>query len=251
MLGNAVNTVEGTIGYSMADHSVSFNWAWTADGPKPEQSSVQVESVTFWPTAAISAGTSRALIAGKRRSGNTVIELWTFAKPIVHRGTLNASGEWVYPEMHIDITSRKTILEEDTAGRRVVSAMFFNPAPASGAEVSLFALFDDSRDLCRLDFATSGSVSVQRLYAKVSGSGVPEIQSLACDYDSYWSGNHTQHGYVYVLRSGLNEGRNCPLLVLLDRNRDGTIDSDGVLLPDGPTWTSSGLADAVQYLEIY
>jgi hypothetical protein len=84
-----------------------------------------------------------------------------------------------------------------------------------------------------------------------SGTGVPQVAALNCQHAQAWSGNHNQSGYVFVLTNSPNGGGTCTTLVLLDRNRDGSIDSDGVLTPDDATWDSLGFWDGTTFSELY
>jgi hypothetical protein len=237
--------------YSLDDRTLTLWWAWTANGSRPRQTSAQVESLAFWPTSVMGAGKDRLLVAGRRRSGNTVIELWTFGSIPQLKGTDEGEGNWSYPELTVPIASRATVFDENTAGRTLVGSMFWNPQTAAGDKVSIFVVFDDSRDLCGISLHNDDSYAVQRLFSKSSGTGVPQVSQLDCFHESRWSGNHTVSGYTYILTNTPNSGGVCDTIVLLDRNRDGAIDNDGVLLPNNTEWTTSNLWDGTTYVEFY
>lgn len=245
------NQVVGSVSHSIGRHCVTFAWSWRANGPQPEQHSVQVESLAFWPTEVIGAGQSRVLVAGRNRSGHTLIELWELGRVPPLRGWQDENGNWEYPAMHVDIVSRRTVLDEQTTGRGIVGCLLWNPRTPTNAVISMYALFDDSRDLCKIDLNADGTSAVQRVLSGSSNTGVPHVPSLTCDFDSHWSGNHPQSGYVYVLTSKPNEGVPCQTLVLLDRDRNGSLDSDGVLTPDASAWSVLGFSEVSNFLEMY
>ena len=243
--------IQGTANYSVANQSVSFSWAWETNGPRPKQQSTQVESLSFWPTDVVSVSPGKVAVAGRRNNGNTVVELWEFGRSKIPKATVDAAGNWEYPELDIKISARKIIYDAAVPGRTLIRSLLARRVSDSTLEASVLASFDDSSELWQLDLRQDGTTSASRLYSPIAGSGVPQIAGLSCFCASHWSANHPIYGYVHVLTNEPNTPDQCATIVLVDRNRDGVIDPDGVFTPDNALWESMRFGHAEEYIEFY
>lgn len=247
----AGTAIQGTASYSIANQSVSFSWAWETNGPRPKQHSTQVESLSFWPTDVVSVSPGKVAVAGRRNNGNTVVELWEFGRSKIPKATVDAAGNWEYPELDIKISARKTIYDAAVPGRTLIRSLLARRVSDSTLEASVLAIFDDSSELWQLDLRQDGTTSASRLYSPIAGSGVPQIAGLSCFCASHWSANHPIYGYVHVLTNEPNTPDQCATIVLVDRNRDGVIDPEGVFTPDKALWESMRFGHAEEYIEFY
>ncbi len=237
--------VDGEVEYFMTEKSISIEWAvtYSPGGPSDPHLSVQTEATRFWPTEVSGAGPGKLAVAGKdARTGNTVIEIWEFTLPSPFPAPYvdPASGETVYPQIHIPVTSRKVVFDEQTAGKSLVWALFSHHA----LKDHLLVQFWDSRDLYTLDIET-GSLTL--LLSPSPNQGVPQEPNLANDYVDRWSANHTTHGYVYFFSPKGNKGLD--LLALFDRDRDGQIEEHRTL--SRQEFKQLGLADGSAYVQYF
>lgn len=241
----ASSIVDGEVEYFMAEKSISIEWAvsYSPGAPTDPHLSVQNESTRFWPTEVSGAGPGKLAVAGKdMRTGNTVIEVWEFTLPNPFPAPYidPASGQTVYPDINVPITSRKVVFDEQTSGKNLVWAMF----PHHATNNHLLVQFWDSRDLYTLDLQ-NGALTL--VLSPTQNQGVPQEPSLANDYVDRWSARHATQGYVYFLSPKGNKALD--LLVLFDLDLDGQIDEHRTLTRQ--EFKQLGLADGSAYVQYY
>ena len=227
-----------SVTYDMVGKKIALEWRSQAhDG---EVAAVQDEAVSFWPTAVAVFGENKLLVAGKRDArgrDNTVIELWTLA-PIA-QGPLKVGplgGPLTWQPYSVSITSKETVYDRHDVGRDIVKAMFVH----AGTVDSVLALFHDSRDLYTISTST-GAYSVE-----LSAQTEP---ALADDYTTFWSGEHSFHGYTYVLGRSWETNAGQPNLVLTDADKDGSLDVNGRYSLDVNGWITMGFADDANWVD--
>ncbi|MCC7013966.1 MAG: hypothetical protein IT454_15525 [Planctomycetes bacterium] len=241
---------KGLVSYSLADRKISLKWSWTSTGPRPDQHSVQEESVAFWPTEAIGMRTDRIAVAGVRRE-RVVLELWTLGTSPLPAPRIDAdTGQYRYGELTLPIKEREELLNEPLAQLGPAAVLFFNPqAPATFTD-SLYVQFATSKDVYRVDWRESDRVRVSTKVA--SPQPAPNLivePRLADPFRIRWSADHPQHGFVYVLAPLPGGPQPIDGLVLLDLDRDGALDN--TLRLDGTAWNAGGWGDAANYVTMY
>ncbi len=213
--------------------------AWTAQWSQQDnaldgnraQGGAQEFSTRYFPTASCVLGPDALLIAGITPGGSTVIERWNLAwpspmpVPMVNPQTGVTSVSVALPSR----TSSKRLYDADVVGRRYVRSLCALRRQ-SGAPTECLVQFYDSNDLCSLDLA-SGQVTL--LASAVSASGVlglvPGLQPKNHSYIAF--GDRISVGYKYTLGRGMKflpvpgNPNAPPVVVLVDTNRDGTIDA--------------------------
>jgi len=197
------------------------------------------ESVSYWPSQVAAIGRNRIAVAGKRANGNTVIELWTLEfPPLERRGFDPRTGVARYAPYHGNVLDKRVLYDRTVAGRQAVNALFENQGNAS----QLFVLF--ASDLCALEL-TSGALSI--VASSKLGSAALVVPMLATHWKDRWSGEHSDHGYVYILtaQDGMRSGEQ---LVFVDGNKDGRIDV--WTAADQATWEALELGNAAKYSRV-
>jgi hypothetical protein len=239
--------VEGSLAYSMSGKNVTIWWRRDFSSYLPEiQSppalsdggfvSSQEMPVPYWPTEVCWFGENRVCVAGKTGLGKTRIELWEFA-PSEELGEpyQDEGGTWHYPDTTIPIVSTQTLYEGNQAGKKLVRLMLANIANPQ----KLFVQFDDVRDLRELDIVTGQFTTVLT---------TTEQPMLSAGFVDRWSADHDE-GHLYCLRGQASTG----ILMLIDTDRNGTLDPAALRLLTGDQWYAGAVdfSNPDLYIENY
>lgn len=216
---------------------VSIGWEYSAiadftDAELIDDYANQVVPVGYWPTYVEVVDSATILVAGKQRNGNTKIERWIVATPVVAQ--LVGGGGYsidVQPVSDIEV-----LYDEAVVGKDMVRTMF----RVRGKPASALVQFYDSGDLYEMDWGTPPHA----LTAVLATTAEP---ALSQSYNAYDAGDHASLGYVYVWAENVNYF-STPALVLVDADRNGSIDARHSM-----TWQqyhAAGLDSASAYIEL-
>jgi hypothetical protein len=221
--------LECEIAVDMLNRRVSFKSRHFRGG-KHAASRTQFVATSYWPTRVLPFERDHLIVAGRRDSGNTVIELWTV--------------KW--PEATSDLSLARVVTLHDAAtpGKDTVvgmARMFGQP----GSEKALLVYFEDSKSLHQASigaFFTGDpypTCTWKLLASPVAGQGGLVVPALGDSRRFEWMGfGHAEHGFVYRLRNSASDD---PPLLLCDSDRDRVFDYS-LLIPDH-LWESFGLLD--------
>ncbi len=248
----------GHVACATTDRLVSVQWSagalvnttpdWTVDPVASEQANpvsfdLQQFATSYHPTAVGVATESAIVVGGVRVTGETVIEVWSFVWPTMPQPGPGNVVKTVAPFRK----TVNTLYSADQGGRRYVRSI----APLQvqqGAVTHALVQFDDSGDVYSISLQ-NGSLSLVASPTAAGGVGpIPELGTFR--HTNIEFNDHVGSGYVYIFggRGGWLSPVNEPsTLVLLDGDRDGTIDSEQVLLP--AQWDQQGWADPASYID--
>ncbi len=239
------SNMDGEVVFDSLERALHFTWRWKYTGELAShgwQLSHQTEATAFWPTEVASLGGNRLAVAGKaRRTGHTVLHVWTMDPPssIPPPGVEVGTGETLFPELALIVTDRDLVYDAAVPGRGLVQFMFAN----HGAPDEIFVQFWDSRDLYLLDMNTN---DLSLVLSSSRGHGVPWVAALANDYEHRFSADHSAQGYVYVMAPAYESSDSAPdTLVLIDADRDGDLDSWRTY--DEDAYSQLGLTNAEEF----
>lgn len=224
-----------TIEFAVEERQVEFHWKYSPGyslGDSPAASTQVVMPVWYWPNFASWIADDALLVAGVApRSGRTIIEVWEIESP--------SSGPSVLPVAHANgttehvwdlpvVSSVDLVLDTENPECQLVTYAKQN----LGREGSVFVRFDSSGDLYDLSLA-SGGLSV--VASSVAGSAPLHVPQLA--HAGPWSVggtavDHELEGYVYGLMTHIYQAPNHQIVMFIDDDRDGAIDS---FVLDDPT----------------
>jgi hypothetical protein len=214
----------GRARYFLHGRTIQILWRQAAT----QTCALQQIGTSFWPTSLSVLDDNQTLIVGgKRPNGNTVIESWTFAAP-----------EFVNPPDRVPALrdpeySVRTIYDAAEQGRDMVSHVLVK----KGASNAFLARFWDSGNVEEFQCADGGAKHHIVASPNVGLPGL-HIPALSQKVGDAWAAEHVTHGYVYVFSS---HAERLQSLVLIDSNKDGTLDSWIDIAPDAWTeeWGSS------------
>lgn len=210
-------------------HSAPGAFSPTSDGAS------QDVTVGYWPTAAEVVAPDTLLVAGvDPGSGNTVVEVWKFRPPLV-RQEPPASPE--SGRVALDALRPPTITKIRDAPGDTIEMILRN----RGDPARAFLLLGQSNELHEIDW-TATDPSPRSVLSPTTEP------SLAQEYDTCFTGDHSSQGYVYVLSDEESFGRVRPL-VLIDDDRDGNIDLH--LAMTRAEYDARDLSDADRYLDLF
>ena len=236
-------TIRGAASYALANKRVDINWYFTVAGAPGQYQHPQVENVSYWVTDLANMGDNRIAVAGVDIRGKTLIEVWEFDDvPDLVANYVN--GSLVVPHLNIGIVSKTEVYREKTPGRKYVTEMFSNMADPD----RLFVRFWDSKEIYDLDTQDS---TIEKVLSPEAGgdSSVMQAPNLEFAYNSYFSADHSDFGYIYWLFYDLNtEGSSYYILVMKDSNRDGSIDTSELVPP--ASWGPLGYNDPSKIVKV-
>ncbi len=224
--------VQGRATYDMIGRKLLIRWT----GTNPSVSTTQSIAVPFWPTALRSTSDmSRLVVAGKRRQGNTVMELWTIQSPRPARIQDPTTGATLDTLTPAEVLSVDTLYDAAVEGQDLISDVLLSLASST----KLYVRYWDSAALFELDFSSLASVSQLKRAAPTPVAGGLQAPGLLQQIENAYSAEHIVHGYVYVFSGQL--GANSSIVILEDGNRDGVLDSVTEIpsLQWPPEWSKS------------
>ena len=191
--------------------ALTLHWRYAPNGDfaNPVAATKQVIAVGYWPTVAEVVSSTTVLIAGKERSGDTRLERWIVVPPLVVEpvgGGATALG--AQPVGDIEV-----LYDASVAGKDMIKVMH----RVRGKPSSALVQFADSNVLYELNWNAAPFALTQVL--------TPATEpALSNEYDYFFAGDHITNGFVYVF-ADFDAHFASPALVLIDANRDGTIDA--------------------------
>lgn len=211
---------------------VSVDWSYFPNLNDPSEMTTETQNFTtrYFPTYACGIGTDKLCVAGVDGLGKTVLELWAF----------DVSNVEADPPTKATRTSVTTLINEVVAGRYCILQF----VPSRADPDVLLMRYHDSRDVYAFDTGT-------QVFTKVAGpgptepSGVIVVPELAGVYASIGSRDHVTHGYAYIFRLPHASPDSRKVVVLIDSDRDGDLDSGDALT--ATEWDSGGWADPANY----
>jgi hypothetical protein len=196
---------------------------------------------SFWPTCVRPISNGVVLVAGKnRRTGATVIEVWTLSPPTLSAASTPSTPPTLNPGSIADINP---VYSGNEAGKLLVRKAMPHRGVPGGAIIQ----FDDSRDLYALNTVTAAMTPI-------ASPDATRAASLGCFHApilsqklAAGSGELVQGGYVYEFRvQGLPSGT--PSTVhFLDSDKNGTIDELRTL--SAQQWTAAGYANSSAWVQ--
>ncbi len=231
---------------------VSLQWRWFPDEAEEILvTDVQTFDVSYWPTHVAVFHPNSICVAGKRRTGETVIEHWEFAPPLTETTPPipepgGGQGEPGYSIQAGERTAVSVVYNAQNLGLDTVVQM---ERLRGVQEDSLMVRFWDSRDL----YAVRMSDGFASLIASCSTSPPPGVLSVpALGSDSLFglrADTHVEHGHIYVFGTGqeaqgfMKRGYEFP--VICDTDRNGTLDTYYIV--DEELWVAMGFSDPDNY----
>lgn len=204
----ADETTQAFAGHDMPAKNVLLTWRWLESEGMPTGDNIvttatQTLAVPFWPTCVTPIGGMKVAVAGKQRSGETVIEVWTLSPPL--KG-YSPEGPVLTPQ---PVQEKATILEEAVPERDMVLGIFPNLEDPD----RFFVQYYSSRDL--YDLTWNAETPTQAIVWSST-----QLPWLAEDWDSVHWGKHSEHGNVVIfMADGFTE------LYLIDSDCDGVLDA--------------------------
>ena len=210
----------------------------------PPSGAKKVESTiktSFWPTCVRPIANGMVLVAGKnRRSGATVIEVWTMNPPTLFPASTPGGQPTLVPGSIADINP---VYKGNEAGKLLVRKALPHRGVPGGAIIQ----FDDSRDLYALNTASG-------VMTPIASPDATRAASLGCFHAPLLSqtnrdaaGELVQGGYVYEfgIRGAAN---NIPSRVqFFDSDKNGSIDAMHTLTIQ--EWTAAGYANSSAWVQ--
>jgi hypothetical protein len=219
-------TIDGKASIDMIGKKVSVLWT----SKNPDATLRQDFTVAYWPTSIVAlAGGDQIVVAGKRRNGNTVIEVWTFQLPLLVAPAPLSSATAHFKEATVKTIDE--IYDEATQGRDMVSAMLAK----ANQPVGLLVQFYDSKSVYDLE-SSSGTTTLSLVATTTT------LPGLNRSFTFCWSRDHKTRGVIYVFR---DEDTANSTMVFIDQDRNHVVDS-AILVSDAD-WISGGWGDASNY----
>ena len=202
--GLAARDAAGTVKIDTAGKRVLVNWSY--DGAGTRAFAYSQLDASFWPTAA-TAVDDLLIVAGRDPdTGNAVIEKWAFQYRPLPAPPVGDSYSPVVNKTRIYDANKNFC--RDVVGLQKVHG--------SSGPAKVLVYFTDSKRVYDVNLNTG------HLALVMTPEQEPALQKEGFQY--MWSGEHGTQGHVYVLSTG-NRSGDPSVLVLLDTNQDGTIDS--------------------------
>ena len=214
------SNLDGWLYTSNPGKEIVLTWYYDSAGPFPDRGDQQVYPVAYHPTDAIGLGQRKVAVAGKVRA-MTIVEVWEFEDPQIPFPSVDqATGEYRYAKISVDVISKHTVYVGSAVGMDVVRNLFPNPTPPVGVTYSVFAQFHDTGDLYRLD----DTGVVQKVASPMDDTVLFEPE-IAFHRTRRRSGNHPVHGHIFEIR-GYPDGSGGGLgpIMFMDVDRNGSID---------------------------
>lgn len=220
--------------YSTKDKQVHLHYTHSTDPQAsfPDVFQDRTIPTRYWPTRVTGIDGNTLLVAGKKGTGETLIEIWRFRAPTV---VTNSSGNpSILPG---SLASVERVYNADQQGKDMVLGMM--PLLGSGGTKALVQFYD-SRDLYELDLVTHALVRVATP-GTASGSVLQHPGLAQYSWRGFRAGEHDQDGYVYILRLGERRGEDPDeknMAALYDSDKDGQLDS--IIMIGTTDWETLG-----------
>ena len=209
----------------------SLTWDSATDGMGSCKTLTQDQIVTtrFYPTSCAIADADSILVGGINGDGETIIEVWdlTWVGPMPTPVIEGSSGLLVIPISQPNVTKTR-VYQADEAGQRFVCSLAGLRVSGSSDAAAILVQFYDSQDVYTVDLGSS--IPVLLVSESTPGALFSAPASLAPkDHTGMRFADRTDTGYVYIFERGRNgwwdQPYDAPILILIDGDRNGTIDS--------------------------
>jgi hypothetical protein len=196
---------------------------------------------SFWPTCVRPIANGMVLVAGKnRRSGATVIEVWTMNPPTLFPASTPGGQPTLVPGSIADINP---VYSGNEAGKLLVRQALPHRGVPGGAIIQ----FDDSRDLYALNTASGVMTPIASPDATRAASQGCFHAPLLSQTTGGAAAELVQSGYVYEFRIR-GAANNIPSRVqFFDSDKNGSIDAMHTLTIQ--EWTAAGYANSSAWVQ--
>jgi len=219
---------------------VRLTWVYTASGNFESTDSACFEDVAtgFAATTHAFLPPRELLVGGHDEEDGSVFELWQLEPPRV----LPNAGAGEPRLVSQGVASRRVVLRSPTPRSATPGNIFWNRGKPNAVFVTFVGRGSNRAqelDVYELAWPGASGEGVARLVLDADAEPL-----LREDFDLFSSGDHEQHGYVYLMGWSRVAARG---LVLADHDRDGVLDVHRGY--DLPTLADLGYTDATRYLE--
>lgn len=232
--GVAKPFIDVTVTYDTSAKLIRVKFVHRVDeGPAAESRSRDFP-LSYWPTSIAPLDSlGNFVVAGKTIRGRTRVEEFVLAQPLVIEVGLPGGGSTLVlsePAM----TSVTEVFDEKSVGLDMIPHLIAN----RGESRRVFIQFWDSKNIYDLDL---DSQVYQLAVSPTAGALV--VQHMNADFNTCWSFEHLDHGYVYVFFNS-NTGMRT---AVMDTDKDGDLDYGAHMPPS--LWSSMHLNDRTKYVQ--
>jgi len=233
------------------DASLPYDLGTDSIGLHAYRHASQTLTTRFYPTACSVLDGAHLLVAGVTAQGVTVIERWevVWPSPMPALNTDPATGRTHVNVVTPPIGTRERWYQSAPPVQRFVRNLS-GLQRSTGSVQAALVQFHDSADILRLDVATHQLTVLASGNSSVGALG--QIPSLASNGPRWVEfGDRDGIGFTYMLRPGMPKHMGGspvgapPVLVLIDQNRDGSLDQFLELSPS--ECLSNGWWDLANY----
>jgi len=246
-----INWTASPIANQAPNYSLQWSSQHNAFGNNKAQDGFQEFSTRFHPTANCVIDSSRILVGGITPAGRTIIEEWTLGWPeaMPTPVTSTTTGIVSVAVALVTVTDTRRLFDADEVGKKYVRNLC-EIRRADAPTESCIVQFHDSNDVYELNLGDSN----MKLLASASISTGPlglVVGLGAKDHYGVWFGDRLGVGYTYRLVRGHKvgplpaTGSSPPTVILVDGDRNGTIDS--VLQLAAAEYQAQGWSDLANY----
>jgi len=216
------------------DYSLEVDFANRAIGGAKATTRNQMVGTNFFPTAFGKLSDSEVLVAGIRSSGVTVVQRWTLVwPPQMPSPTQDVESGLTSVEVVFPTIERSNVFVGPAlSGRRYVTGINSLRRLAGAPTQALIQFLQPDNDVMVMDLSSGG---FELLASEANSSAeLGVLTSLATkDYSQIGFGDKTDTGYCYRFWRGDSDlstvlpagSPPTPILMLVDNDRDGTIDN--------------------------
>lgn len=212
--------------------SLTFNPPHNALGTYKAQSGTQEIPVRYYPTASCAIDSTTFMVAGRSFDGNTIIERWAVRWPAPMPGpVMDPATQIVSVSVALpSIALGQRVYAASVPGKKLVKNMCAI-RKSNSSPVSCLVQFDDSGDVYVMN-CNSGQLTLLASAAASPSGTLGTVAGLSPNNQNGIAfGDHTSAGYIYTLSRGLKLPSELgtptppPVVIFVDSNRDGVIES--------------------------
>ncbi|MCA8978501.1 MAG: hypothetical protein KDC14_00630 [Planctomycetes bacterium] len=230
------NGVACTVGVQTKERALGFRWSKGGDGSlveEPGSVAWRQQPVWYWPNNAEWISDNVLLVTGvSPRNGRSIIETWSYEVPEGAPDVLpisQSNGQidevWLLPERD----SVDLVFDSGEPDQQVITYAKEN----RGRPGHVFVRFASSGDVFDLDLSSGVLEAVASSTAGVAPFHVPELSNPGPWRVGGVAVDHQSEGFVYSLKTHMYDAPDSILILLLDSDRSGTIDSVVINDPTG------------------
>jgi len=230
------NGVACTVNVQTKERALGFRWAKGGGGSlveEPDSVTWRQQPVRYWPNLAEWVSDDVLLVTGvSPRTGRSILETWSYEVPQgapdvlpINQSNGQVDEVWLLPERD----SVDLVLDADEPSRQVITYAKEN----KGRSGHVFVRFASSGDVFDLDLDSGALEVVASSTAGVAPFHVPELSNPGPWRVGGVAVDHQSEGFVYSLKTHMYDAPDSILILLLDSDRSGTIDSVVINDPTG------------------